>query len=108
MLKRFRHHPPTKPQYSTTDCTLPACDEKQQHVMPKLALKQLNLKEIKRLQELIGVYRWYCDVTDSLPLVAISKLASTFFHEWDKSIPLTITKYTFIKLQLFILLQECF
>ena len=76
MLKRFRHHAPTKPQHAPDDYTFPAHGQKQQHVTPKPALKPFNPRETKRLQQIIGVYRWYCDVTDPLPLVAISKLAS--------------------------------
>ena len=38
--------------------------------------QKLNLKKIKRLQEIIGVCRWYCDFTDPLSFVGISKLGS--------------------------------
>ena len=74
MLKRFRRHAPNKPQHATADYTLHTCGQKQQHITPKPALKQFNPKEIKRLQEIIGVCRWHCNVMDPLPLVDMIKL----------------------------------
>ena len=56
-LKRFRHHVPTKLQHALADYKFPVSGQKQQHETSKPALKPLNPKEIKCLQETIGVCR---------------------------------------------------
>ena len=88
MLKRFHSSPPTKPQHAPANCAFPAYFQKQQCVRPQPVLKQLTPKEIKLLQEIIGICRWYCDVTDPLILVTTSKLASeetTASNETEKA-----------------------
>ena len=76
MLTRLHHPIPPKPQHATADCTTPACGQKHQHALPKPEVKQLSPKEIKRLQEIVGACRCYCDLTDPMPLVALGRLVS--------------------------------
>ena len=76
LQKRFNIPTPTKPQLAPADYTTLTYGQKQQYIYNKQPLPKLSQHQIKRIQEIIGTCLYYCQVTEPLPLVALSTVQS--------------------------------
>ena len=75
-LQRFAHPPPTKPQDSPYACEPIQYGVKSQLTSPPDLSEPLNKKEIKHLQQVIGVLLYYARAIDNTMLVALGTLAA--------------------------------
>ena len=75
-LQRFKHPKPTRPQHAPSKWTAPIYGAKQQFATAPDTTPLLDDKEVKTLQELIGVFLFYARAVDNTLLVALGSLAS--------------------------------
>jgi Reverse transcriptase (RNA-dependent DNA polymerase) len=75
-LARFQHPDPKKPEYSPHAWNAPEYGAKTQYAKEADMSPALNLKETKRVQEVLGTLLYYARAVDPTLLTAIGTLAS--------------------------------
>ena len=105
-LQRFNHQKPSKPQLSPFAWSTPKYGAKTQFAPLPDPSKPLPADQIKRLQQIIGVFLYYARAVDSTMLVALGTLAAaqtkatentniavTQFLDYAASFPSAIVRY---------------
>jgi hypothetical protein len=75
-LQQFKHSKPEKPQDSPYPCATPQYGAKIQYTEEPDTSRPMNAAETKRLQEIIGFYRYVGQAVDNTLLTALGTLAS--------------------------------
>lgn len=75
-LQRFAHPKPRKPENAPYPCPCPDYGAKVQYVEPHDTTPALNAADVKRVQEVVGVFYYYARAVDNTMLAALGSLAS--------------------------------
>ena len=75
-LMRFQHPEPTRPQDSPHAWQKPNYGAKTQYVTPIDTTPFLDVKDTKRVQEVLGIFLYYARAVDATMLVAIGEIAT--------------------------------
>jgi hypothetical protein len=75
-LKRFQHPEPTRPQHAPHAWQKPNYGAKTQYATPNDTTPFLDVKDTKRVQEVLGTFLYYARAVDSTMLVAIGEITT--------------------------------